>query len=912
MAVLQAPPLVAGLGQQEDFTPEFAQSNTDGTSSSQGKSTRLGQHTSLQVAFMAGVGAGGNKAITGGGIEATFNFMNEVEQSLEKSVEVAHTESYGGSFDYDTVVTRSIKEYVWDGSVLEDPWGLATGQPFAYRLPAGEVTQSVPLPVLLSDFPGLYGPTGLYGKSLERVLAGAKIGDPGSYLKAQGSDQPNSLLERNGGPCRGGYTGNAGDLTPFTGELPGTVDPTNPYLTNPPPAPTGPSILTSAEHVVSLGNNLTEGATISMSEATSRSKLTSKSFDWGLSGLIKAEAEVQVGPAAKAEFELKVGADAGFSESSGVSENLAIGSDLSATMGNIPLRTDEVGSWLTSESYSWRMFMCKAQLGPSGLGQEVWIQGYLVDGYNGSGGVTDLSEVTGVEPTGSPVALADPAGPPSQPPLSCGAEEPADANRFKWVNEAGTTRDFELQIEDISGGGVARQVIASWATPTENVAAILQSPDDDRVGVAARPDCADIAASNFVDGDLYRWRMVVDGFVGNQERADWEFFRPQVWPPAQQLTLRSPVVNPDGSVTIDIVDPEGVKSLRHDVTIRTADAVDEVAAARGVGSSWRSPSLPPGTYVAEVSGFNGHELSDGARAETPMTSVQFKVGKRLNAQFSITGCGPNPCSTASVIQFINASTSSGSIINEWSWDFGDGNTSTVPNPEHRFVNAGDYDVVLRVTDDLGHIDTATQVVRVVPARVDSDGDGVADATDNCPSAANPGQTDTDGDGVGDLCDLTPTGDLDGDQIDSAVDNCPDVANPDQVDSDGDGKGDACDPTANGTQVEVRIENAKPVLEKDAPTSAKFRVVLSKPSDRALRVRFSAMGKTASPGSDFRARSGSVVFRPGQTVKTIRIKVLADDRDERKRERFLVRLLNPDPDLVIARSKARGLIIDDDG
>ena len=48
---------------------------------------------------------------------------------------------------------------------------------------------------------------------------------------------------------------------------------------------------------------------------------------------------------------------------------------------------------------------------------------------------------------------------------------------------------------------------------------------------------------------------------------------------------------------------------------------------------------------------------------------------------------------------------------------------------------------------------------------DSDGDGVPDASDNCPGIVNPDQQDADGDTVGDACD-----------------NCPEVPNPDQSES----------------------------------------------------------------------------------------------------------------------------------
>ncbi len=80
---------------------------------------------------------------------------------------------------------------------------------------------------------------------------------------------------------------------------------------------------------------------------------------------------------------------------------------------------------------------------------------------------------------------------------------------------------------------------------------------------------------------------------------------------------------------------------------------------------------------------------------------------------------------------------------------------------------------------------------------DTDGDGVADATDNCRELANPDQADDDADGVGDACDNCPSvanfpqADSDDDLVGDACDNCPDVSNPLQVDSDGDGDGDAC-------------------------------------------------------------------------------------------------------------------------
>jgi|GEM_PF-6980123 hypothetical protein len=71
---------------------------------------------------------------------------------------------------------------------------------------------------------------------------------------------------------------------------------------------------------------------------------------------------------------------------------------------------------------------------------------------------------------------------------------------------------------------------------------------------------------------------------------------------------------------------------------------------------------------------------------------------------------------------------------------------------------------------------------------DTDGDGVADESDNCEFDANTDQADVDGDGLGDACDFDP----DNDGLDNDVDNCPNNYNPDQTDNDGDGVGYECD------------------------------------------------------------------------------------------------------------------------
>ena len=72
------------------------------------------------------------------------------------------------------------------------------------------------------------------------------------------------------------------------------------------------------------------------------------------------------------------------------------------------------------------------------------------------------------------------------------------------------------------------------------------------------------------------------------------------------------------------------------------------------------------------------------------------------------------------INFTNTSTGDGLT---YSWNFGDGGTSTQANPTHTFVNPNVYSVTLTVTNANGTDQTSTTIVALPPDMGDNGGNG---------------------------------------------------------------------------------------------------------------------------------------------------------------------------------------------
>jgi len=103
----------------------------------------------------------------------------------------------------------------------------------------------------------------------------------------------------------------------------------------------------------------------------------------------------------------------------------------------------------------------------------------------------------------------------------------------------------------------------------------------------------------------------------------------------------------------------------------------------------------PGTYTVRLVVVDANGCEDSLEQDItvfPSPTADFLVS-------GTDGCAPR------VIQFADQSQGN---VSSWFWDFGDGNTSNLPNPQHQYVVDGDFDVSLTIMDGNGCVDTLLQ------------------------------------------------------------------------------------------------------------------------------------------------------------------------------------------------------------
>ena len=109
--------------------------------------------------------------------------------------------------------------------------------------------------------------------------------------------------------------------------------------------------------------------------------------------------------------------------------------------------------------------------------------------------------------------------------------------------------------------------------------------------------------------------------------------------------------------------------------------------ATGLSSSTGNPVIAKPstttTYTATIGDPNCPTCGD----PQTLTYTIYVTGCCAHADFGYKGCNP--------VQFLDASSGTGTAIG-WSWDFGDGTSSSLPNPLHSYTAAGTYTVCLTV------------------------------------------------------------------------------------------------------------------------------------------------------------------------------------------------------------------------
>ncbi|TRZ75590.1 MAG: PKD domain-containing protein, partial [Bacteroidetes bacterium] len=125
----------------------------------------------------------------------------------------------------------------------------------------------------------------------------------------------------------------------------------------------------------------------------------------------------------------------------------------------------------------------------------------------------------------------------------------------------------------------------------------------------------------------------------------------------------------------------------------------------GSGGNNNSNQQSPVHSFSSASTFHVQLIALNADGCSDTTTQDVIINASPTADFTVTNvCQGNPAA------FTDAS--SGGTIVSWSWNFGDGGTSTAQNPTYTYGNPGNYNVILTVTESNGCVGTKAKLIQV--------------------------------------------------------------------------------------------------------------------------------------------------------------------------------------------------------
>lgn len=197
--------------------------------------------------------------------------------------------------------------------------------------------------------------------------------------------------------------------------------------------------------------------------------------------------------------------------------------------------------------------------------------------------------------------------------------------------------------------------------------------------------------------------LTYDGSIG---RANGDVsgiaFRNNLWSEAPTQAMRGPgdrigdprLANPRAPLTGSAPGPSNADPFNYQLTKNSALAIGS-AQAGGPVDGFRPPKVERDFFNANRDNnpdLGAHEFGGQAA--------------KISANFSI-GPGQQSGVAPHTVDFTDRSESD-ALITRWSWEFGDGSTSTERNPSHTYMQPGTYTVKLSIVDQNGQQDTLVE------------------------------------------------------------------------------------------------------------------------------------------------------------------------------------------------------------